>query len=187
MGREGGAQETELAPATGTGPWLTKVRKTIDGTQPSCPLQGIAQKVFDLGARHRVVRQCRDMHATLCRLAILTRVTQDISVGVARARFELPTLCQPPDPALGRPHRHATRLGELGGARGPVSLDDRRDEVANLVAARPGHEPRHRHARAEHIAILESGYTPAVEDARTCRDCACHCQAPLRARYARRR
>ena len=32
MGREGGAQETELAPATGTGPWLTKVRKTIDGT-----------------------------------------------------------------------------------------------------------------------------------------------------------
>ena len=53
--------------------------------QPSCPLQGIVQKVFDLGARHRVVRQCRDMHATLCRLAILTRVTQDISVRVARA------------------------------------------------------------------------------------------------------
>lgn len=53
--------------------------------QPSYPLRGIAQKVFDLGARHRVVRQCRDMHATLCRLAILTRVTQDISVGVARS------------------------------------------------------------------------------------------------------
>jgi len=35
MGREGGAQETELAPATGTGPWLTKVRKTIDGTLES--------------------------------------------------------------------------------------------------------------------------------------------------------
>ena len=122
--------------------------------QPSCPLQGIVQKVFDLGARHRVVRQCRDMHATLCRLAILTRVTQGISVGVARARFELPALCQPPDPALGRPHRHATRLGELGGGRGPVSLDDRRDEVADLVAARPGHEPRHRHARAEHGVVL---------------------------------
>lgn len=37
--------------------------------QPSYPLRGIAQKVFDLGARHRVVRQCRDMHATLCHLA----------------------------------------------------------------------------------------------------------------------
>lgn len=70
--------------------------------------------------------------------------------GVARAHFELPALCQPPNPALGRPYRHATRLGELGGGRGPVSLDDRRDEVADLVAARPGHGPRHRHARAEH-------------------------------------
>jgi hypothetical protein len=58
--------------------------------QPSCPLQGIAQKVFDLGARHRVVRQCRDMHATLCRLAILTRVTQDISVGSRALALSFP-------------------------------------------------------------------------------------------------
>ena len=39
MGREGGAQETELAPATGTGPWLTKVRKTIDGTSCAYPAE----------------------------------------------------------------------------------------------------------------------------------------------------
>ena len=48
MGREGGAQETELAPATGTGPWLTKVRKTIDGTfNLSCDLMEPFRPIVD--------------------------------------------------------------------------------------------------------------------------------------------
>lgn len=51
MGREGGAQETELAPATGTGPWLTKVRKTIDGTSSKGETRSLEKDLYVLPRR----------------------------------------------------------------------------------------------------------------------------------------
>ena len=58
MGREGGAQETELAPATGTGPWLTKVRKTIDGTgRRFCAQGGLSDSAA--GATGKPEEPCR--------------------------------------------------------------------------------------------------------------------------------